>query len=314
MKKNFPMKLSAANLPTKIERLKLSDDFEHIEVYLKRDDQTGFELSGNKVRKLDYVMHEIKDEGIDHVITCGGIQSNHARATAAYCAKLGIKCTLVLKGVPEKPLCNHYMDTAFGANIHFISAEDYKYKRNEIMKAIGESSKTNYYVIPEGASDGLGNLGYFDAYEEIIEDALSYDMIALAVGSCGTYAGLLLGRAYYEHDVALYGINIYDAHVDYVQKTYHLVQKSKQYFSEDINIQPSDIVITNDYVGEGYGITCSEVLNFMKDFSSREGILLDKVYTGKAMFGLYQELRKKDRTLTDTFRVLFIHTGGTFVY
>lgn len=312
MKTIFPSKLKAANLPTKIEKLKMSDDFDHIDVYVKRDDQTGFELSGNKVRKLEYIMHDVLENGCNHVITCGGLQSNHARATAAYAAKLGLKCTLVLKGTPEEIKCNYYMDQAFGAEFHYITGEEYKFNRHEIMQSICDASEDQCYIIPEGASNGLGNLGYFDAYKEI--DVNDYDMIALAVGSCGTYAGLFLASAFFKDDISLLGINIYDAKVDYNQKTYDLMMKSQCYFTDQLDINLDKVNIINDYVGKGYGITSPEVLDFMMHFSKREGLLLDKVYTGKAMHGLYQELKKLDETLHKTYKVLFIHTGGTFVY
>lgn len=313
---DLPSKYDLANTPTKIEKLKLSSDFKHINVYIKRDDQTGFELSGNKVRKLEYLMYDIKEKGYTHVITCGAVQSNHVRATAACAAKLGIKCTAVLKGVQADCTSNYYMTQEFGAKIQLISDEDYNLHRTQIMDAAKVESELigdKVYIIPEGASNGLGNLGYFDAFVEILEqEEETFDIISVPVGSCGTYAGLYIANEFFQSNKNILGINIYDDKVDFKAKTRHLIKQSKEYlnFVEDIDFNRIDI--RDQYVGEGYGKTTNEVYTFMKTFANLEGILLDPVYTGKAFYGLYQELKRIDNTASSTINVLFIHTGGTF--
>lgn len=335
MSMNLPMKYNFSTLPTKIEKLKLSQKLNWIEIYIKRDDQTGFELSGNKVRKLEYLMYDLIEKGYTSVITCGALQSNHVRATAACAAKLGLSCIAVLKGDQIDYRCNFKMTHAFGANVQLISEDDYKYNRGEIMyrlKKQFELTGEKVYIIPEGASNGLGNLGYYDAYHEIVEQEQEpFDMISVAMGSCGTYAGLYIASA----EMALksesgriqktdgtqklaakkiLGINIYDAQVDFNAKTKALIEETIPYLSWIENISYQGMDIRNDYVGGGYGKTSQAVYDFMADFAKTEGILLDPVYTGKAMYGLYQELKKLDKTLESTYRVLFIHTGGAFVY
>lgn len=324
MNMNFPKKVSLANLPTSIEKLKLSNQFKNIDVYIKRDDQTGFELSGNKVRKLEYIMEDVIKSGCDCIITCGGIQSNHVRATAATAAKFGIKCIALLKGEHENPISNYYMDMAFGAEIIFISDDEYKNNRTLIMDELKikyEKDSYKVYLIPEGASNGLGNLGYFDAYKEIIEQEkkldLVFDILSVAVGSCGTYAGLYLGDLYYKKGKNILGINIYDSKVDYKEKTQVLIESSSKYFDEEIVLE-NEINIVSDYVGEGYGKTSDDVFSFMREFSKSEGILIDRVYTGKGFYGFMNELRKIDLAIENTdkkhLNALFIHTGGTFVF
>lgn len=309
-------KLSLANLPTRIEKLKISSHFKHINVFIKRDDQTGFELSGNKVRKLEYIIKYALDHGFNHLITCGGLQSNHVRATAACAAKYDMKCTALLKGEPSELRCNYYMTHTFGAAIEYITSEAYKYNRHDIMtqlKSTYELQGDKVLIIPEGASNGLGNLGYFDCFNEI-EDQIDVDAIAVAVGSCGTYAGLILANQYHKKHKAIIGINIYDAAVDYNEKVKKLMLESEIYFDTLTWLDDSKIDIRNEYVGEGYGITQPEVRDFMNEFAKSEGILLDPVYTGKAFYGLYQELLQLDKRINQPYDVLFIHTGGTFMY
>lgn len=318
MKYKLPSKYALANMPTKIEKLNLSSDFKHINLFMKRDDQTGFELSGNKVRKLEYLMYDLKEKGYNHVITCGAIQSNHVRATAACAAKLGLKCTAVLKGASPEPKGNYYMTHAFGAHIHLVSEEDYKQNRTQLMdlfKQECEAENDLVYIIPEGASNGLGNFGYFEAFEEILnQEEDVFDMISVAVGSCGTYAGLFIANNYYKSNKRILGINIYDAAVDFKEKTRTVIEESHVFPGLLDSINYDTIEINSEYVGVGYGKTSSEVYSFMETFSKSEGILLDPVYTGKAFYGLYKELKQLDATLTAPYNVLFIHTGGTFVY
>ena len=170
----IPEKIHLANLPTRIEKLdKLTRVLEGPEIFIKRDDHTGTELSGNKVRKLEYSVKEALDRGCDYLITCGGVQSNHCRATAAAAVKLGMKCCLVLRGEAESEAeGNLLMDRLLGAEIRFITAEEYSEQRSEIMEGIKQEMGIKGfkpYIIPEGASNGIGSFGYYTAMEEIIE-------------------------------------------------------------------------------------------------------------------------------------------------
>ena len=191
-------RIRIANLPTRINKLeKLSREYGK-NIYIKRDDMTGIEISGNKVRKLEYILAEAQDKGIDTLITAGGIQSNHARATAAVCAMYGLSCHLVLRGRPSEIEGNFWMDYMLGAEIHVIepglSREEYMEGLSE--KLVSEGKKP--MIIPVGASNATGSLGYEGAFYEIQEQekelGVEFDAIAVSVGSGGTYAGLLAGK------------------------------------------------------------------------------------------------------------------------
>lgn len=325
----IPEKLNLANLPTRIEKLERFTEFlGGPEIWIKRDDQTGTELSGNKVRKLEFAMMEAKSWGSDWVITCGGIQSNHARATAVSAAMLGFGCSLVLVGDESmKPEGNHLMDCIFGAEIHYVSGKDYTENRHRIMLEIGKKLAERghkAYLIPEGASNGIGAFGYLNGMEEIYlqekERGIDFHVIASATGSGGTYTGLFVGDQLLRWaNPSAYARNAEKRHLGFA------VGKNKEFFENEIekitegmgdyitvpsNLDFSKVEIFQDYIGRGYALSTPEEIQFIKEFAQMEGILLDPVYTGKAMFGLMQEIRKG--TITKDERVLFIHTGGLF--
>lgn len=315
----LPEKLNLANLPTKIEKLeRLTEYLGGPNIYIKRDDQTGTELSGNKVRKLEFAVKEAQNLGCDLLITCGGIQSNHARATTAVAAKLGMKACLVLRGDKNAaPDGNHFLNLLLGADVRFISPEDYKNKRMEIMESIKkefEDKGFKPYIIPEGASNGIGTFGYYFAMEEIIkqqkEMGIHFDGIVLAVGSGGTYAGLQLGNKVFKNDGKIYGINVCDDEEYFVNKIYEIINESKKYYSEDILINRDDINIIDGYVGAGYAKSQPEELEIINFIAKLEGLILDPVYSGKAMYGLIQEIKKG--SFKEYKNLLFIHTGGIF--
>ena len=189
-------RIRLANLPTKIEKLdRLSHELGK-NIYIKRDDQTGTEISGNKIRKLEFSVGEALENNCDYLITCGGIQSNHARATAAVAAKLGLGSYLVLRGDENEEVeGNLFLDKLLGAKIKFVTSEEYK-NRAKIMDEIRmQLAKKGHkaYIIPEGASNGIGSLGYVNAMKEILEQEKEldkFDAIVVAVGS-GTYGDLL---------------------------------------------------------------------------------------------------------------------------
>ena len=315
----LPEKISLANLPTKIEKLeRLTEYLGGPTIYIKRDDQTGSELSGNKVRKLEFAVKEAQTQGCNLLITCGGIQSNHARATAAVAAKLGMKSCLVLRGDKNTvPDGNHFLNLLLGADIRYVSPEDYKNSRMEIMESIKrefENSGFKPYIIPEGASNGIGTFGYYVAMEEIIkqqkEMGVKFDGIVLAVGSGGTYAGLQLANKAFENSGKIYGVNVCDNEEYFVNKIYEIIGESKKYYTEDISISRSDINIIDGYVGAGYAKSRPEELEFINFIAKLEGLILDPVYSGKAMYGMAQEIKKG--RFKEYKNLLFIHTGGIF--
>lgn len=316
---NIPQRIHLANLPTKIEKLeRLSHELGGPNIYIKRDDQTGSEISGNKIRKLEYSLKEAIDKGCDCIITCGGVQSNHCRATAAAAAKLGMKSCLVLRGNIDTEIDgNLFIDRLLGAEVQFITAEDYRYRRNEILERVkAEMIAKGYkpYIIPEGASNGIGLFGYFNAMEEIIAQekdmGIHFDDIVIAVGSGGTYAGLFLASRLLKHPAKIHGFNICDDEAYFKNSINKIVIEGLGYIGEELSFSKDEFHIVDGYAGEGYAISSPEGRKFIYYMAKLEGVILDPVYTGKAMYGLTQEIQKK--RFSNSKNILFIHTGGLF--
>lgn len=299
-------KLNLANLPTPIVKLeKLSDKYNK-NIYLKRDDFTGTEVSGNKLRKLEYAIADALDKGKDTVITTGALQSNHCRVTAAVCARLGIECHLVLRGEPENIEGNLFLDYLLGANIHIIdNDENREEEMNRIVKVLEKDGKKPY-TIPVGASNAIGTYGYIDAYEEIIQQEkemnLEFDMVSLAVGSGGTYAGLYYGSQVSTQEKNIFGLSVSDSAEDFKKDIIEILKNL------DDNMDSFDSININDsYIGEGYAIATREELEFYYEIAKLEGVVLDPCYTGKAFKGLIQEIENGN---IEEENILFIHTGG----
>lgn len=314
----MPEKLNIANLPTKIEKLDSLSQRLNKNIYLKRDDQTGSEVSGNKIRKLEFSAKEALKNSCDYLITCGGIGSNHARATAALAAKLGMGAYLVLRGDEDSKLeGNYFLDKILGAKIKLVSQEQYSNNRTEIMEKIKEElykSGYNAYIIPEGASNGIGSFGYINAMEEIEEQekeiGIKFDAIVLPVGSGGTYAGLFYKNHISDRKSKIYGVNVSSDAQHFKKVVLGLLDEIASYTDKRINVEEEDINILDGYVGKGYAISMQEEIDFISNFAKTEGVVLDPVYTGKAMYGMVSEIQKQ--SFTRYKNILFIHTGGIF--
>jgi D-cysteine desulfhydrase len=256
--------------------------------------------------------------GCNCLITCGGIQSNHCRATAAAAVKLGMKCCLVLRGeAGSEAEGNLLLNRLLGAEIRFITAEEYSNQRSEIMESIKQEMYDKgfkAYIIPEGASNGIGSFGYYAAMEEIIaqekELGIGFDCIVLATGSGGTYSGLWLANKIFSHPADVLGICVGGDAEYFNTRIPEILYESMEYMDVNIPVSPKDINIIDGYVGRGYAISRPEELKFIHDLAKLEGIILDPVYTGKAMYGLTEEIKKG--TFKDYKNILFIHTGGLF--
>lgn len=317
--KNIPQKISLANFPTKIEKLdRLTKELGGPQIYIKRDDQTGTETSGNKIRKLEYSIKEALDQNCDYLITCGGLQSNHARATAAAAAKLGIGSYLLLRTDEESLIDgNYFLDKLLGADIEFISRSDYSNYKESFMERIKTQLAVKghkAYIIPEGASNGIGSFGYFNAMDEIIvqekEMGIAFDAIVLAVGSGGTYSGMFLSNKLRNHNASIYGVNVCDTAEYFQEKISDILKESFTYIGDDIPFTKDEIIIIDGYVGKGYALSSPEELNFINKIAKQEGVIFDPVYTGKAMYGLVTEITKG--SFKNHKNILFIHTGGLF--
>ena len=314
----MPERIRLANLPTKIEKLERLSQELGKNIWIKRDDQTGMEVSGNKVRKLEFAAKEALDRGCNHLITCGGIQSNHARATAAVAAKLGMGCTLVLRGEDKEDReGNLFLETLMGAQVVFVTPEEFENSLDEIMeglKAQIDLDGKKGYILPIGASNGIGSFGYLNAYNEIAaqekELGFKFDAIVATVGSGGTFAGLYAGNRMDGGMRDVLGINISSTAEYFRERVVELLKEMKGYMEIPFEIEKEDINIIDGYPGLGYAISRDEELQFIKWLARLEGLVLDPVYTGKAMYGLVQEI--KAGNLDKYGNILFIHTGGIF--
>ncbi len=311
-------RIEMAYLPTPIHPLRrLSAELGGPEIYVKRDDLTGLSISGNKIRKLEFTIADALAKGADTLITCGGPQSNHARATAAVAARLGMKCHLVLGGHPEPvPDGNLFLDMLFGAIVTILpeagllDLEDEMEKTAETYRSEGASP----YIVPLGASDPIGSLGYVAAAWEIAqqseEESLDFDWIVIPAGSAGTLAGLAAGIAMTDMKSTVCGFSVSFPEEWLLEKTERICQGIRENYFPSLDSGKLPVRVFDGYIGEGYGRTTAEELRFIQGVASRESILLDPVYTGKALHGLASEIWKG--TFRKGERILFIHTGGVF--
>jgi len=315
---DYPASVDLARRPTPIEPLaRISTSLEGPGLFIKRDDFTGVGITGNKVRKLDFLLAEALEQKCDTVITCGGYQSNHARTTAVMCAKLGLKCHLVLRnGISASLDGNLFLDRLVGAEIHYVNPDEYM-AVDDVMRRLANQLKADgscAYVIPEGGSNALGAVGYVRAAEEIAaqcrERKLKLHHIVVAVGSGGTYAGLLLGKYLYDLPATIHGINVSDNESYFVNKIHKILQEMERRFELGVKLGKKDIHIVDGYVGKGYGLSRQEELDVIKLVAREEGIILDPVYTGKCFFGMMNMI--KEGKFRQDENVLFVHTGGIF--
>lgn len=314
----LPTRMRFARLPTPIEPLpRLSEEL-GVDLRVKRDDLTGSWLTGNKVRKLEYLIPEAKRLNCDTVITYGAVDSNHCRATAIVAARAGLKCHLILRGDKPKSLSgNLLLDRLAGATVQYIESSIYvaevEAATKEVQKRLAaEGSKA--YEIPVGGSNEVGALGYIEAVAEIAQDANETgwmpDVIVNAVGSGGTFAGLLLGVWTYCPQVRVHGFNICDVATEFEAKALEDCTLANERFGLGLDIHKETIHCQDGYVGAGYARTTDEQLLFYADVAQREALILDPVYTGKAFWGMVQEIGKG--TFAPDSKVLFLHSGGVF--
>ncbi|GGX41208.1 D-cysteine desulfhydrase [Saccharospirillum salsuginis] len=312
-------RLSLAHAPTPIERMdRLGEQVGTRHLYIKRDDCTGLGLGGNKTRKLEYLMADARNQGATVVLTVGGLQSNHARQTAAAAARLGLQCELVLEpvaGTPES-LYDHsgnvLLDHLFGAAVTRAQAgEDLDALLQQRAQAHRDAGEVPY-VVPVGGSNEIGSLGYVRCMEEIAQwqyDAdVEFDRIVLATGSAGTQAGLLVGARLYDVNAEILGFCVSRSTEDQHTLVLDLTQRLHQSLDRSPLDYRDRVVTDGGYVGPGYGVATDGMRQAVRVVAEQEGILLDPVYTGKAMNGLidYYRLGK----ISPDERVLFLHTGG----
>jgi len=317
----YPERLHLAQLPTPISELtRLNATLPgRNRVWVKRDDLTGCAASGNKIRKLEFTLAEAKRQGADVIITCGGVQSNHARATAVLGAQLGLKVHLILRGEEEEltQTGNHFLDLLCGAQIDCYPSAKFVSQFDSLLTELEEDYKKKglkTFFIPIGASDGTGTWGYVAASEEISlqcqQEKLGFDHIVCAAGSGGTLAGLTAGADLFQLGAKVWGINVCDTAEYFRQKSRQDLRDWQQKFNVDIDLDALQIHVIDGYVGPGYARAEQPVFDTIAKMATLEGIILDQIYTAKAFHGLLEELEKQ--TFGTGQNILFIHTGGLF--
>ncbi len=308
----LPGRVHLALLPTPVQPLpRLTKQVGGPNFFVKRDDLTGAPLSGNKVRKLEFSLQEALDQGADTVITCGGVQSNHCRATAIAARRLGLKPILFLRGErPAVPEGNLLLDELVGAEIRYITHEQYKGVEDLMEQAAG----ANGYILPEGASNAIGSFGYVRAIEEIaaasLEDGIHYDFIVHACGSGGTAAGLIAGKKIRNLRAQIVSVSICDDAEYFTKKIRTILTGMVESYGVRFDPESIEINILDGYKGRGYALNTPEELAFIREMARLEGLILDPVYSGKAFRGMVEQAQKG--LFGKGSNVLFIHTGGIY--
>lgn len=321
---SYPEHIDLAYRPTPLQKMEKLSNSLGVEIFFKRDDFTGCELSGNKVRKLEFLLADARNKGADTVITCGGAQSNHCRATALAAVKAGLGSTLLLRtDNPTQPPAvegNILLDCLAGAEIVWVTPEQYRENTTLFQEQTSRLKKLGKYPysVPEGGSTPLGAWGYVRAMEEIVSDLsglgitdLSSTTVISAMGSGGTTAGLVLGKKLLKTDLRTAGVNVCNDRSYFKDVIGRICSGFINDFSCDISVDlDSDLTIVDGYVGRGYALSRQEELQAIYDLARMEGVILDPVYTGKAWYGMISELKKQPGLFGS--RIVFVHTGGLF--
>jgi D-cysteine desulfhydrase len=299
-------RLHLAQLPTPLERADRLSEAWGADIWVKRDDLTGFELSGNKVRKLEYHLKAALDAGVSTVLTCGAAQSNHARTTALAAAKLGMGAVLFLRTPDGRPpddvWGNHLLQRLAGAECRFVTPEEYE-ERDSIMESAA-ADLGSAWVIPEGASDALGAKGFVNAAHELAAQVEHFEGPLTLWHPCmsaGTTAGLILGARDVRPDLDIVGCAVGDSAAGITSRVGAILG------AEIPEVRWS---ITDDHIGGGYGVVSDDELATQAEVTRLTGLLFDPTYTGKAICGLQAEITAGRFGPDDT--VVFWHTGGGF--
>lgn len=304
--------------PTPVERMERLGATYGVQLLVKRDDYTGFGAGGNKVRKLEYLMAEALDRGAEVLITTGGHQSNHARVVAAAACRFAMHAVLVLRGdAPEAYQGNLLLDHLFGAEFEFLDPEDYFHLIEERLESHSEAARAAGkvpYIIPLGGATPKGALGYVRALEETWEQFKAMkeappDVIVAPVGSGGTLAGLYVGCRALWPETRVVGISVSRDGAWFQDRIAPMAAGCAELIDLHQAWKPSEIWIEDRFVGPGYGKPSDGGVAAIRDAARAEGLLLDPVYTGKAMHGL-QTMVAEGRIKAGS-RVLFMHCGGS---
>ena len=306
-----------AHLPTPLEPApRLSAEL-GIDLWIKRDDCTGLAGGGNKTRKLEFLLGEALEQGADTLITQGAVQSNHVRQTAAAAASFGMACEIILENrtgnqaVDYVGSGNVLLDRLLGASIRTVPAGLDMNAEMEVNAAAARKRGAVPYIIPGGGSNAVGALGYVDCALELAgqanDEGLVIDRLVTATGSAGTHTGLVAGMAVSGADIPVLGIGVRAPKDKQETNVFNLAVETAGLLGHPERVTREMVVADCDYVGAGYGLIDQAVIDALKLAARTEGLLLDPVYTGKAMKGLIALAR---RGAFEGETVVFLHTGG----
>lgn len=319
MLENFP-RVSLAHLPTPLEYLpNLSKHLAGPEIWVKRDDCTGLASGGNKTRKLEFSMAAALAEGADTIITVGAVQSNHVRQTAAAACKLGLACEVLLEHRvvdPSEPYAksgNVFLDKLFGANLReYPGGSDFDAEMSAVAEEVRAAGGAPY-IIPGGASNTVGALGYVNCAIELVQQAedqgLVIDHLVTATGSAGTQAGLAVGLKALKCGIPMLGIGVNIPRQAQEEKVYALACETAEFIGKAGIVAREDIVANCDYVGGGYGVPTESMNEAILLLARLEGLLFDPVYSGKGLAGMIDLIRKGE--FDSASNIVFLHTGGS---
>ncbi len=313
-KPKYPQRVRLAQLPTPVQSLdRLSKHLGGPTLYIKRDDQTGLATGGNKARKLEFLVAEALAQGCDHLVTTGAAQSNHCRQTAAAAAQYGLGCSLVLKGSPPPSISgNLLLDELLGAHFYWTGEQESAHVMSSVCAELRTMGRTPYQI-PLGGSNVVGATGYVLAMEELLSqltaENINIDFIVTGSGSGGTQAGMVLGAKIYDFHGQILGISVSQEANALQTQIAALATATATHLGLGTPSLSGEVNVNDDYLGEGYGIVSETEREAIHMVAQLEGILLDPVYTGRAMGGLIDLIRWGAFTRGQT--VLFWHTGGT---
>ena len=307
-------RIRLAELPTPLQELpRLTKALGGPRLYIKRDDQTGLAGGGNKARKLEFSVAEALRQDADTLITVGGVQSNHCRQTAAAAARCGLRCIVVLRGhAPEAWNGNLLLDYLLGAQVVFSGDRTREAVAEEVAKG-QHAAGHRPHLIPVGASNEIGAVGFVAAIEELgrqlKEQRLNVDRVVVASSSFGTQAGLCVGAKAIKFTPQITAIAIDSSRTDLQKGVAELSAATVRRLGLQLTVTPDEVVAYDGYLGAGYAIMGEPEKEAISLMARTEGILLDPVYTGRAMAGLIDLIRNgkfgKDET------IVFWHTGGS---
>jgi len=316
---NFP-RVSLAHLPTPLEHLpNLSSHLGGPQIWVKRDDCTGLATGGNKTRKLEFSMAAALEQGADTIITVGAVQSNHVRQTAAAACKLGLTCEVLLEhrvAAPSEPYANSgnvFLDKIFGASLReYPGGTDFAAAMGEVADEV-HAAGGKPYIIPGGASNTVGALGYVNCAIELLQQAenlgLAIDHLVTATGSAGTQAGLAVGLKGLGSNIPLLGIGVNIAQQAQEEKVFALACDTAEYIGKPGIVDRDDIVANCNYVGAGYGVPTDSMNEAVLLLARLEGLLFDPVYSGKGLAGMIDLIRIGE--FKNASNIVFLHTGGS---